>query len=130
MASVKKWTEIWVKTPTTAGTASKVYGSISEAKVNIWAACAYDWEGKGSWMLCTDDWNKTKDVLTTQGWEVETKEVLVVEATDTVGTGADLTSKLGNAGININYMYGSGTGKTVLLVFGTSDNEKAYNLLK
>lgn len=130
MANVKKWTELWVKTPASPGTAAKVYGTIAENKINVWAACAYDWEGKGNWWLVTEDWEKTRELLNNQGWDVETKDVLIVEIKDKPGVGAELTSKLATAGININYMYGSGSGKNAVLVFNTSDNEKAYGLLK
>jgi len=51
--------------------------------------------------------DKTIEVLQDSGYQVEEREVLRVLLPNHQGALMDLTQKLGNAGINIKYMYGS-----------------------
>ena len=62
----------------------------------------------------------------------EIRDVLKVELENTPGALADLSSKLGNKGINIEYCYGtlSGKGKNAAVIMDVSDIDKAIKILK
>jgi hypothetical protein len=65
-----------------------------------------------------------------QYW-VTTTEVLVMNLQNRPGTLAKISSQFGKAGININYVYGSGTttAKKAVYVFNVPDVDKALNAL-
>ncbi len=56
--------------------------------------------------------------------------VVVVEAPNETGSGADVLARLSNAGINIKHVYAtSPPGSTVLIVINTEDNNAAMAAL-
>lgn len=73
--------------------------------------------------LLPDDADKAVDLLTTQDYLFDSKEVMAIDITNKPGELARLTKKLGEEQININYVYGSvstGDGKC-LFVFCPED---------
>lgn len=81
-------------------------------------------------MLITDSNAKAKKLL--DKFNIETKEddVVIVEMPNKVGKLQKVAQKIADAGININYMYGTtGTGRSSICVFKTSDNKNAISII-
>jgi len=130
MAKATKVNHLIVETPDEVGMMAKVCSAISDAGVNIRAISAYAKEGKGYFMLLTDDNSKAEQALKSAGFGVSQEEAVAVELENEVGAAKKMAKKLADAGVNLKKCYGStGNGTMALLVFNSSDNEKAIRTL-
>jgi len=130
MAKATKVNHLIVETPDEVGMMAKVCSAISDAGVNIRAISAYVKEGKGYFMLLTDDNARAEQALKSAGFTVSQEEAVAVELENEVGAAKKVTQKMASAGVNLKYCYGStGNGTMALLVFNSSDNEKAIRTL-
>lgn len=131
MDRVKQVNELQVVTPNEPGILGRVLGTLANAGVNLQALCAYSEDKKGTFLLLTSNNKKAEKALKALGYEVKENPVVTVEIEDRIGAGAEVGALLGNAVIDVHYCYGSsiGAGKA-LLVFSTSDNEKALETLR
>lgn len=131
MHNVKQETELYVITPNELGILGRVLGTLANAGVNLKALCARSEKRKGIFLLITSDNKKAEKALKELGYEVKTNKVVTVEIDDRIGAGAEIGALLGNAAIDIDYCYGTSTGKAkALLVFQTNDNKKAVETLR
>ena len=131
MHNVKQETELYVITPNEPGILGRVLGTLANAGVNLKALCARSEKRKGIFLLITSDNKKAEKALKELGYEVKTNKVVTVEIDDRIGAGAEIGALLGNAAIDIDYCYGTSTGKAkALLVFQTNDNKKAVETLR
>jgi len=129
--NVKQETELYVITPNEPGILGRVLGTLANAGVNLKALCARSEKRKGIFLLITSDNKKAEKALKELGYEVKTNKVVTVEIDDRIGAGAEIGALLGNAAIDIDYCYGTSTGKAkALLVFQTNDNKKAVETLR
>ena len=128
---VKLETELRVITPNEPGILGRVLGTLANSGVNLMALNARADKSKGIFLILTSDNSKAEKCLKALGYEVSTNSVLTVTIEDRVGAGAEIGALLGNAIIDIVNCYGSsaGIGKA-LLVFNTSDNQKAFDTLR
>jgi len=130
MAKATKVNHLIVETPDKVGMMAKVCSAISDAGVNIKAISASARARKGHFMLLTEDNYKAKEVLKSAGFKVKEEEAVAVELENEVGAAKRMAQKLANAKVNLKYCYGStGNGTMALLVFNSSDNEKAIRAL-
>lgn len=130
MAKASKVNQLMVETPDEVGMMAKVCSAISDAGVNIRAISAYVKEGKGYFMLLTDDNSKAEEALESGGFSVSQEEAVAVELENEVGAAKRMAKKLADAGVNLKYCYGStGDGEMALMVFNSDDNEKAIRTL-
>lgn len=131
MKSVNEEIELHVITPNEPGIFGRVLGTLANAGVNVRALSVYTDDSHGHFRIISSDAKKATNALKTLGYKVKTKKVVAVTVTDRIGAGAEIGFLLGNAVIDINYVYGSnaGDGKT-LLIFHTSNNKKAIATLK
>ncbi|MQY53200.1 MAG: ACT domain-containing protein [Firmicutes bacterium] len=130
MAKATKVNQLIVETPDEVGMMAKLCSAISDAGVNIKALCAYSQEGKGHFMLLTNDNAKAEQVLKSGGFTASQEEVVAIELENEVGAAKKMTQKLADAGVNLKYCYGStGNGTMALLIFNSNDNEKALEAL-
>jgi hypothetical protein len=129
--NVKIETEIHVVTPNDPGILGRVLGTLANAGVNLRALSVYTQDNQGHFRLVTSNNKKAETALRTLGYKVKTNSVITAEISDRIGAGAEIGALLGNAVIDVEYLYGSsaGTGRA-LLVFKTNDNKKAHNTLK
>ena len=82
--------------------------------------------------LLVSDSDKTMDLLAEHGYLYDIMPVMVVELENRPGSLAETAKKIGDAGININYVYGSvspSEGKT-LFVFCPEDIDHASQVFK
>jgi len=130
MAKANKVNHLIVETPDEVGMMAKVCSAVSDAGVNIKALCAYVEDEKGYFMLLTDDNSKAEQALKSAGFGVSQEEVVAVELDNEIGAAKRMAKKLADAGVNLKKCYGStGNGTMALLVFNSSDNEKAIRAL-
>ncbi|MBA7510829.1 hypothetical protein ES705_02818 [subsurface metagenome] len=130
MAKATKVNQLIVETPDEVGMMAKVCSAISDVEVNIKAISAYVKEGKGYFMLLTEDSSKAEQALKSAGFTASQEEVIAIELENEVGAAKKTTQKLADAGVNLKYCYGStGNGTMALLVFNSNDNEKALKAL-
>ncbi|MFB0526067.1 MAG: ACT domain-containing protein [bacterium] len=130
MAKATKVNHLLVETPDEVGMMAKVCSAIADEGVNIRAICAYSQEGKGQFMLLTDDNSRAERALKSAGFAVSQEEAVSVELENEIGAAKRMAKKLADAGLNLKYCYGStGDGKMALMVFNSDDNEKAVRTL-
>ena len=130
MAKAKKLKQLSFTMPNRAGLLSEVTAGVLGAKVNINTLCAYELENNAYFMLTVDSNAKTKKALAKLGIESKEEDVVAVEMSNRVGELEKVAKKIADAGININYIYGTtGTGKSSICVFKTSDNTKTIILI-
>jgi hypothetical protein len=126
MAKAKKLKQLSFTMPNKAGLLSEVSAAIADAKVTINSICAYEMENNAYFMLTTDSNAKAKKALAQLGTEIKEEDVVAVEMPHKAGELQKVAKKIADAGININYVYGTtGIGKSSICVFKTSDNTKA-----
>jgi hypothetical protein len=130
MAKAKKVKQLSFTIPNRAGLLSEVSAAISGSKVNINSICAYEMENNAYFMLTTESNAKAKKALAKLGIEIKEEDVITVEMPNRAGELEKVAKKIADAGINISYVYGTtGTGKSSVCVFKTSDNTKAIRLI-
>lgn len=131
MEDVKLETELEVITPNEPGILGRVLGTMANAGVNLRAMSVSTLPEGGRFRLLTSDNKKAETALRTLGYKVKSQQVLTVEISDRIGAGAEIGALLGNAVIDIQTAYASSTGKSsILLVFQTNANKKAYETLR
>jgi len=116
--------------PNRVGLLSEITTAIAGAKVNINSMCASEKEDTAYFMLTTDSNTKTKKALAGLGVEITEEDVVAVEMPNRAGELQKVAKKIADAGININYMYGTtGVGKSATCIFKTADNKKVVKVI-
>lgn len=125
-----KGEEIVLATENKVGKLSEITSLICSNGINIRAICAYADNGKAIFMLLTSDNTKAKQVLSKAG-NLSTDEVVIVDMPDKVGELDKIASNLKQAGVDLNYIYGTTAepGKSATLVISSNDNEKALEAI-
>ncbi|MDD5069638.1 MAG: ACT domain-containing protein [Candidatus Omnitrophica bacterium] len=103
---------------------------IKELDVFIRAINAVSENGKSRLRIISSDNSKLKERF--QGdFEVESKPVIIVQLADKVGTIFSIAGALAEQGININYIYSTtvNPNETAIVVFSSSDNDQALEIL-
>jgi hypothetical protein len=115
------------------GTLGKLCQTLAEQDINILAYQQFLHEkGKGSVRLVVDNPDKAKAVLDRQRVEYKEAEVAQVKLAHRPGELGRAASRLGDAGININYGY-CGTEPNTnapFLIFGVGEVGKALKILE
>lgn len=126
MAQAKLASQLLVETPDKVGMLAEVTSAVSGAGVNIEGICAYGMEGKAYFMVLTNDNNKAQGALGAKGWPLKSEEVVVVSLANNVGAAKEIADKIKQAGIDINYLYGTTCGSpdcVSALVISSKDNK-------
>ncbi len=130
MAKAEKLKQINFEMNNRVGLLSEVSSALSSAKVNIKSICAYGLGKKAYFMLVTNNNTKAKKALSKMKIKPEEENVIAVEMPNRVGTLKKVAGKIADAGINIQYMYGTvGTGKTSVCIFKTDNDTKALKVI-
>ena len=115
-----------------AGVLAKVAADLARHRVSIRALTVANLVDHAVVRLVVSDPRRALHLLGERGVLAFTSEVLAVEVPDEGGTIADIARRLGRAGINIEYAYGSGPaegGKAVIYLH-VSDLKKARGVLR
>lgn len=130
MAKARKVKQLGFEMADRPGLLSEVTGAVSSAKVDIRAICAYGMEGKAYFMMTTDSNARARKGLVKLGVQAKEEDVIAVEMANKAGELKKTAKRLADAGININYMYGTAaTGRTAIGIFSTSDDNKAIRAI-
>lgn len=130
MAKAKKVKQLSFTMENRVGLLSEITIAIADAKVNIEAICAKEFEDKASFMLIADSVAKAKKILAKLGIEICEEDVMSCEMPNKAGELQKVAKKIADAGIDINYMYGTaGGGKSSICIFKTADDKKAIKII-
>ena len=117
--------------PNKPGTLGKVASALAAKGINLLAVDAAGGLDHNIVRLVPDKADQALQVLKKQKLDVGTGNVLCARLPDKSGSLRKLTSALGKAGINIEYLYATGgrVSNEALVVLRTSDNKKARQVL-
>jgi hypothetical protein len=125
---MEKITEIFVVLENRPSTLGELCSHLAENKINIEAIGVFHDTAK----IYVKNVNKAMKVLDKLDYTTETRDVLKVDLENRPGALADVASKLGNKGINIEYCYGalSKKGNTTAVIMDVSEIDRALKILK
>lgn len=130
MAKAKMAKQISFIMPNRAGLLSEITTALAGAKVNITAICAYEMENSAYFMLLTSSNAKAKKAIAPLGVEVKEDDVVSVEMLNKTGELQKAAKRIADAGININYMYGTASGaKASTCIFKTEDDKRMVKVI-
>ncbi len=114
------------------GTLGKICRALSERDVNIIAAQSFPVAGKSTTRFVFDDPTKARSVLDNQRATYTETDVAKVTLAHRPGELARAAQKLGDASININYLYCGvePNSNAPLVIFGVAEMGKAVPLLE
>ena len=129
MPTVKEFTLTMDDKP---GTLGKVCRALAERTVNIVAAQSFPSGGKSLTRFVFDDSSKARSVLDNERATYTETEVVKINLANRPGELARAAQKLGDASININYLYcgAEPNTNTPLIIFGVAEVGKAAPLLE
>jgi hypothetical protein len=114
------------------GTLGKICRALAERNVNILAAQSFPIGGKSTTRFVFDDPTKARSVLDSERMTYTQTDVVKLNLAHRPGELARVAQKLGDATININYLY-CGTEPNTnapLIIFGVADVGKAAPVLE
>ena len=125
---MEKITEIFVVLENRPSTLGELCSYLAENKINIEAIGVFQDTAK----LYVKNTNKAVKVLSKADYETDLRDVLKVELENRPGALAEVASKLGNKGINIEYCYGTIAKKagSTTVILDVSDIDRAMKILK
>jgi len=125
---MEKITEIFVILENKPGVLGELCSYLAENGINIDAIGVFQDTAK----LYVKNVNKAVKLLSRLNYETELRDVLLVELENRPGALGDITTKLSNKGINIEYCYGTLTKNknTTSIILDVSDIDKAIKILK
>jgi hypothetical protein len=129
MPTIKEFTLSMEDKP---GTLGKICRALADRNVNIIAAQSFPIGGKSTTRFVFDDPTKARSVLESERITYTETEVVKVQLPHRPGELARAAQKLGDANININYLY-AGTEPSTnapLIIFGVAEVGKAAPLLE
>ncbi len=115
-----------------AGRLAEVTGILSEAGINIRALSLADTSDFGVLRMIVDDNEGARKVLRDRGLTVAMTNVVAVEVPDQPGGLHRILELMGQAGVNVEYMYAFVTrsGDNAIMIFRFSDTDRALALLR
>ena len=124
---MEKIKELFVVVENRPGALGELLGVLSKEKINIESIGLFQDVAK----LSVSDVDRAKRALMGK-YEVETREVLRLELDNKPGTFAFVTSRLANAGLNLDYCYGTVAKgqKSAAVIIDVSDLDRAMAVLE
>ena len=121
-------TELFVILENKPSTLGDLCGYLAENEINIEAIGVFHDAAK----IYVKNLNKAVKLLEKLNYTVELRDVLLIELENRPGALAELTSKLGDEGINIDYCYGtlSRKGTNQAVIVDVSNIEAAVKLFQ
>jgi hypothetical protein len=125
---MERITEIFVILEDKPSFLGELCSYLAEEGINIEAIGVFQDTAK----LYVSNLNKAMKLLSKLNYTVELRDVLKIELENRPGALAEVTTKLGNKGINVEYCYGtlSKKGNTTSVILDVSDINKAMEVLK
>jgi len=131
MAKASLVKELVVKTENKVGMLEAVTEAISKSGINITALHAFGVDKDAIFRLTTSDNAKAMSAIKAKNFEVSERDAVAVDLQNDPGAAAQMGKKLKDANIDVKYIYGStcGCGSSCTIIFNSSDNKKALELL-
>ncbi len=129
--SMARVTQLIIHAEHKPGTLATICSEMAKVAVNITAIMAAITEEQGIRLVATPH-TTACSVLDKMGLSYKEEDAIAVRVSDRPGALGRLTRKLGDAGVNITYAYGSivkGAADRALIVLGVSDVKKADELV-
>ncbi len=126
--TMERINEIFVILENRPSTLGELCSHLAEEGINIEAIGVFQDTAK----LHVNNISKAQKILNKLNYTTELREVIRVDLENRPGALAELATKLGNKGINIEYCYGtlSKKGERVSVVLDVSDIERATKILE
>lgn len=127
--------ELLIKTPDKIGMLAEVAGIIAKSGANITAINAFGVEKDAIFRIITSDNASAIKEFKAKKYNVSEKEVVKLELENKPGMARVIGKKIKAADIDIKYIYATaclcecGCGCECALIFNTSNNKKAVNVL-
>ncbi len=113
------------------GMLGEIMSALGAKKINVRAVHGGNEGGQGVVRLVADQFGAARRVLTARGWSPEDEEVLEVEVSDRPGALGGVATRLGDAGINIKYVFvGPGGARKATVYLAVSDIKAALKALR
>lgn len=124
--------ELVVKTENRVGVLAAIARLLAEQGINILALAVMVQEDQAVLHLVPDAPSYALDALRKAEYEVEERDVVLVELPHRAGFLRRITEALARQGLDIRYLYASAfeEGQSSLAVFSCSNNGKAVQLLR
>ena len=129
MAKAMKIKQLSFTLPNRIGLLSELSSFLTAAKINVEAICAYGMGDDGVFMIVTDNNAKAKRVISQMGAEVAAEEVIAVEMANKAGQLRHVAKQISDAGVDIQYIYGSPVKGKMTVIVKTADDKKALKAL-
>lgn len=124
MNKAKILKQIYVTAKNEVGQMALITSCIAEKKVNIAGICAWQNEGNACFAILTNDNAKAIGALKERGLSPKEEEVAGLILEDKIGSAAEVAKKIKQAGIDLNYIYGTTCGcesASALLILKSKD---------
>ena len=110
----------------------RICRTLADAGISIRTLSLADTQQYGILRLVVEEWEKARSALEAAGYVVKIIEVLAVEVPDKPGGLAGILDIIGDAGVNIEYMYAftSRSNETAIMVFRFDDPNRAIDVLQ
>lgn len=112
-----------------SGTMLNVLNILKNAGIQIIASTISDTVEYGIYRIICDNPSKAFALLKEQGMSVTISDVFAIELDNTPGQAASVFEAFSANGINISYMYSFMLGGKGILIFRTSDTDKAREII-
>lgn len=125
---MERISEIFVVLENRPSTLGDLCSHLSENGINVEAIGVFHDTAR----LYVKNISKATKILNKLKYETEIREVLKIDLENVPGAVAEIATKLGNKGVNIDYCYGtlSAKGKSAAVILDVSNIEKAIKILK
>ena len=113
------------------GVLGEIASALGAKGINVRAVHAYAEGGQGVVCLVVDKLAAANKLLVARGHEPEEEEVLEIQLANKPGTLGDAAKLLGDAGVNIRYVFvGADGGRKTTVYLAVSDMAKALKALR
>ena len=127
---MEKMTQLSIAMENAPGQLGRVCRALAQANVNIRGIAVSDATDISTIRLLVNDVPAAKKALREAGVQFVSQEVLVLDLEDKPGALEKVASRLGEAGVNIHYLYGTGqSGQKSVMVLRVSDVDRARQAL-
>jgi len=127
---VEKMTQLSIAIENAPGQLGRLCRALAQANVNIRGISVSDGTDVSTVRLVVSDVAAATKVLREAGVQCVSQDVLVLELEDKPGALERVASRLGEAGVNVHYIYGTGdSGHKGVMVLRVSDVDRARQAL-
>ena len=112
------------------GLLSEIAGVLYNAKINMQSICCYCMGNQATFMFTVDKHAAARKVLAKAGFKTSEQPVVCVDLPNKPGELAKAAARISTAGVDIEYVYATVTGRNGSAVFKTCDDGKALKALK